>query len=235
MLLSLISSLCKLTLLCWHLSPLPFLKSDLQVPFYTCECNRTVQDVKQHPQQSGGGARQNSVLEGRHQTSFFPRKRQFQNFISELSLFSFKVFLAAEEADQERETWMTKTSQYCQVSACFSVLSGKRNADFTAQKIINHFGKWKLGWGYWERKRGTVHTLQYQVSEDRAVQMDQHKACATAQGGAHNFMKPVYLLESQIRPSIPLWYTGLVMAVCAGQVVSARAANYFDSTHCLWE
>ena len=115
------------------------------------------------------------------------------------------------------------------------VLSGKRNADFTAQKIINNFGKWKLGWGYWERKRGTVHTLHSQVGEDRAVQMDQHKACATTQGWPHYFMKPRYFLVSQVRPSVPRWCRGLVMAVCTGQVVSARAAHYFDSAQRLWE
>lgn len=146
MLLSLVSSLRKRILLCWHLCPLPFPNSDLQVPFYTCECNRTVRmQSSSHGNRGVVQIRAQFWRAGTGAAFFLEKDSSRTSSVScgfHLPLFSFKVFLAAEAADQERETWMTDTSQYCQFSARF--ISAIRQEKRRFHHIKDHKLLWEM-------------------------------------------------------------------------------------------
>lgn len=71
-----------------------------------------------------------------------------------LPLFSFKILLAAEEADQERETRVTKISQYCQISAR-SISAGRhQKCRFHCARARKSRWEQQLGWGCWGGRRG---------------------------------------------------------------------------------
>lgn len=121
---------------------------------------------------------------------------------------------------------MTKTSQYCQVSA--RLISAIRQEKCRFHCANDHKSLWETegGVGILGREERDGSYTKIRLWEDRAIQRDQHKPCAITRGWPRWFLKPVHFLVSRLRPSPPLWCPGRGMAV--RQVVSAGAANYCE-------
>lgn len=122
------------------------------------ECSRAVQEGKEPLQPAWGGANQSSGTRAAFLLEKGCSRSSSVNCAFHLPLFSLKVLLAAGEADQERETRVSKISQYCQMSAR-SIRAG-RHQKCRFHCAGAHKSQWEQqpGWGCWGGRRRVVKT-----------------------------------------------------------------------------